>query len=128
MKKGILVALVILMAVLLTGCRQANRVSHNLSLEADSFNVARKITVINVRTNDIIFQMTGNFSILNETTDELSVVGEEPNGRYYKHFIRLADEVTYVVEDLGGTGVDKHKYEINFNPKMIIPVTPVITD
>lgn len=34
----------------------------------------------------------------------------------------------YIVEDMGKTMVDKHKYEINFNPKMIIPVTPVITD
>ncbi len=28
------------------GCREANRVSHNVSQEADNFNVIRRLTVI----------------------------------------------------------------------------------
>lgn len=123
------VALCVAVMVALVGCgRQAERVSHNLSLEADSFNIARKLTVINQRTDTIIFQIAGNFSLQNEGNNELSVVGEDPDGRYYKHFVFLSSEISYIVEDLGSTGVDKHKYEINFNPKMIIPVKPVIVD
>ncbi len=128
--KGTLVMLIaILVATTLIGCsRQANRVSYNLSQEADSFNVARKLTVINQRTDTIVFQMSGNFSLQNEGNKELAVIGEDADGRYYKHFVYLSSEVMYIVEDMGKTMVDKHKYEINFNPKMIIPVTPVIIE
>ena len=126
MKKTLVILVLVL--VLLTGCTQANRVSANLSQQADNFNVARKLTVINVRTDNILFQITGNFSIEKEADGDLAVIGENDNGTYYKHFICLADEITYVVEDLGTTGVNKYKYEINFNPKMIIPVEPVIID
>lgn len=107
---------------------QATRVSRNLSLEADSFNIARRLTVINQRTDSILFQMEGNFSINKASDGDLDVVGEDADGRYYKHFVCLSSEITYIVEDLGATHVDKHKYQINFNPKMIIPVTPVIID
>lgn len=127
----ILVSVVLLITfVFLTGCneRQSDRVSYNLSLEADSFNVARKLTVINVRTDAVLFQITGNFSIDKEYDGDLAIIGENENGTYYKHFICLAPEITYVCEDLGTTGVNKYKYSINFNPNMIIPVEPVIID
>ena len=120
-------------AAILTGCqRQSDRVSYNLSLEADSFNVARKLTVINARAEDgnsaILFQITGNFSIEKESDGDLAVIGENTNGTYYKHFVCLSRDITYIVEDLGTTGVNKYKYEINFNPNMIIPVEPVVID
>jgi hypothetical protein len=127
--KVILIALVSILAISASGCsREANRVSYNLSQEADNFNVARKLTVINQRTDTILFQMSGNFSIQNETKGELAIIGEDSNGRYYKHFVYLSSEVMYIVEDMGKTNVDKHKYQINFNPKMIIPVAPVIIE
>jgi len=114
--------ILIVMMVILVGCRQADKVSRNLSLEADNFNVARKLTVINQRTDTILFQMTGNFSIQKEDDGDLAVIGENEDGTYYKHFIYLSSEISYIVEDLGKTGVNKHKYSINFNPKMLVPV------
>lgn len=128
MKKVIVLIVILSMVLAMAGCREANRVSYNLSQEADNFNVARKLTVINQRTDTILFQMTGNFSINKETDGDLAVIGENDNGTYYKHFVYLSSEVTYIVEDLGKTGVNKYKYQINFNPKMIIPVEPVIID
>lgn len=65
--------------------------------------------------------MTGNFSIKKESDGDLAVVGENDDGTYYKHFVCLAPEITYIVQDLGETGVNKHKFEINFNPKMVVP-------
>ncbi|MPM96774.1 hypothetical protein SDC9_143939 [bioreactor metagenome] len=130
-KKYFLVVLVVLIMAIsvLTGCqRQSNKVSYNLSLEADNFNVARKVTVINQRTDTILFQMSGNFSIDKEADGDLAVIGENDDGTYYKHFIYLSSEITYIVEDLGKTGVNKYKYEINFNPKMIIPAEAVTVD
>jgi hypothetical protein len=129
-KKLVLIVLMVVMVFMFVGCeeRQANMVSHNLSLEADNFNVARKLSVINVRTDTVLFQITGNFSIDKETDGDLAVIGENANGTYYKHFVCLADEITYIVEDLGTTGVDKYNYQINFNPKMIMPIDVTSVD
>ena len=127
-KKYLITIFVVVMALIVVGCREADRVSYNLSQEADNFNVARKLTVINQRTDTILFQMTGNFSIQKEDDGDLAVIGEDENGKYYKHFVYLSSEISYVVEDMGSTGVNKHKYEINFNPQMIIPVQPTIID
>ena len=129
MKKVIaLISVIVIIGMVMMGCTQADRVSQNLSQQADSFNVARKLTVINQRTDTILFQMTGNFSIEKESDGDLAVIGENENGTYYKHFVYLSSEISYVVEDLGVTTVNKYKYEINFNPNMIIPVEPVIID
>lgn len=136
MKKSLGLNLLVILILILSfavGCqRQAARVSHNLSLEADNFNVTRQLTVINTRAEDgnfsILFQMTGNFSIEKEWDGDLAVIGENPGGAYYKHFVCLSRDITYIVEDLGATNVNKHKFEINFNPKMIVPIEPVIID
>ena len=42
---------------------------------------------------------------------------------FKKHFIGLSDNVTYTVEDISGSEVDKYHYEINYNPNMWIPFT-----
>lgn len=136
MKKilGLILVMVLLMGlVLMAGCqRQADKVSYNLSQEADNFNVTRQLTVVNTRAEDgnasILFQMTGNFSIEKEMDGDLAVIGENPGGTYYKHFVCLSRDITYIVQDLGTTPVNKHRFEINFNPKMIVPVQPVIID
>ena len=123
-----IIAMVLMLMLIIVGCRQADKVSRNLSLEADNFNVARKLTVINQRTDTILFQMTGNFSVQKEDDGDLAIIGENEDGTYYKHFIYLSSEISYIVEDLGKTGVNKHKYSINFNPRMIVPIEPTVVD
>lgn len=129
-KKVIVVFLMAVMMLLLSGCvdRQANRVSYNLSLEADNFNVTRKLSVINQRTDTLLFQMIGNFSIDIDSDGDLNIIGENDDGTYYKHFVCLSSEINYIVEDLGKTSVNKRRYEINFNPSMIIPFEVVNID
>ena len=106
----------------LIGCNQAERVSQNLSQEADNFNVVRKVTVIDCITGDTMFQVSGKISITADTSDnQLEIISEE-NGNYKKHFIGLSDNVSYVVEQVDVKDVDKYKFTINYNPKMWIPV------
>ena len=62
-KKLIAFATVVVAAVLMVSCSKADRVSHNLSREADEMNITRKVTVINGITNQTIFQATGQMSI-----------------------------------------------------------------
>ena len=117
--------IVAIMSVVFTGCQtEADKVSYNLSLEADNFNVVRQLTVINCIEGDVIFQMTGKLSIKADTTDNQLEVTVEDDGTYVKHFIGLSDNVTYVVEDLnlGANEVNKYRYTLNFNPNMWIPV------
>lgn len=121
--KKILVG-VVLAVLFLSGCREADKVSYNISLEADNFNTIRQITVINCIKGDVLFQMTGKMSINADTTDnQLEVTVEDEYGRYRKHFIGLSDNVTYVVEDITDTNkISEYRYTLNFNPKMWIPV------
>ena len=124
MKKFKTVALALTATIALSGCTQADRVSANLSKEADNFNVIRQLTVINCIEGDVLFQMTGMMAITADVSDnQLEIIVEDGN-TYVKHFVGLSDNVTYVVEDLnlGANEVSKYKYTLNFNPDMWIPV------
>lgn len=119
MKKLLVIILCLVMVCVFAGCRQADRVSYNLSKEADSFNEIRQITVINCLQGDTLFQMTGKMSIKADIADnQLEVVVEDENGDYKKHFIGLSDNVTYVIEDITSEDVSNYRYTLNFNPKM----------
>lgn len=124
--KKIFLTIIFIISVMLvfTACgNEASRVSGNLSLEADNFNVVRQVTVIDCITGDVLFQMTGKISITADTADnQLEITVEDENGKYQKHFIGLSDNVTYVVEQLRTENVDKYKYTLNYNPKMWIPI------
>lgn len=126
MKKKILAVVLSLSLIgAFTGCRESDRVSQNLSQEADNFNVVRQLTVINCIQGDVLFQMTGRMSIKADNEDhQLEVIVEDSNGSYQKHFIGLSNNVTYVVEQKNYKNVSKYKYELNYNPKMWIPVEP----
>ena len=118
----IIVALALVLVC--TSCRQADRVSENLSKEADNFNIVRQVTVMNCIKGDVLFQMTGKMSIKADTTDNQLEIIVEDGGRYTKHFIGLSDNVTYVVEDLnlGENEVSNYHYTLNYNPEMWLPV------
>lgn len=116
---------VVVIAVILCGCgRQANRVSYNISKQADNFNVMRRLTVMNTRTDKCLLQMTGRFSVQNEGNNELSVIVEidRKRGIYQKHFVYLNEWTSYTVEDLNGVQVSRYDYEMEFMPQMLIPV------
>lgn len=103
----------------LTSCREADKVSYNVSREADSFGVCRKITVINSRTDTIIYELEGIFSLNNSLNNELEIICKTGENEYKKHFIYLTDTVLYVVEDMQGATVSPYHYKVVFYPKMI---------
>lgn len=124
MKKIVSLILVIAISIMLVGCTEAERVSYNLSEQADNFNIVRQLTVMNCIKGDVLFQMTGKMSIEADSEDNQLEIIVENNGTYVKHFVGLSDNVTYVVEDLnlGDNAVSKYKYTLNFNPNMWLPV------
>lgn len=129
MKKLFAIILVaIMMVTLFTGCRQADRVSYNISQQADNFNVTRRLAVINARTDEPVFELVGNFALSNNSVNELEITVEVARGVYKKHFVYLNEWTIYVVEDVSGAYVDPYHYEVNFLPEMIIPVTFISED
>lgn len=119
----LIVIMIIMGCLLLTGCTEVGRVSSNLGKEADNFNITRRIIVMNARTDTIMFELVGNFSLQNNSNNELEVICEVGKNLYKKHFIRLNENTLYVVEDVSGAYVDKYHYEVNYIPEMIQPIT-----
>ena len=124
MKKVIaVIAMAFFICTAFSGCTEADQVSQNISQEADNFNVTRKLTVLNARTDTILLNLTGTFALKNNSDNELEVIIETAEGKYQKDYVYLNDYTMYVVEDISGSNVDKYHYEINFLPEFGLKVT-----
>lgn len=124
MKKVIaVIVLACFICAAFSGCTEADQVSQNISQEADNFNVTRKLTVLNARTDTILLDLTGTFALKNNSDNELEVIIETAEGKYQKDYVYLNDYTMYVVEDISGSDVDKYHYEINFLPEFGVKVT-----
>ena len=121
-KKILLISLILTLAVLLSACTEADRVTHNISKEADNFNVTRRVTIYNTRSDKILLEVIGNLSV-QKSGGDIDLIVEVGPGQYKKHFVSLNNWTTYVVEDVSGAFVDRYHYEINFLPEMLIPYT-----
>lgn len=120
-KKFLILISIMILLLMLVGCTEASKVSQNIAKEADNFNVYRRVVIINTRTDKPEFEIIGKMSV-EIKTDRIDCLVEE-DGRYFKHIINLTQNNMYVVEDLGGSDVSKFKYEINYIPESIIPIT-----
>ena len=100
-------------AVAFTGCRESTRARYNVQKQADYFNVERRLTVINARSDKPVLEMVGYFSISNNDDN---------------NYVYLNEWTIYTVEDISGAHVDPYHYEINFLPEMIQPFTIVSKD
>ena len=116
-------AIILIAALALAGCSQADRASHNISVEADNFRVIRRLAVINTVTDQPIMEMVGNFSIKADAADsQLEITAKEEDGTFRKHFVGISPTVTYVVEDISGADVSAYRYQISYLPEAIIPI------
>lgn len=119
--KILIIIVVIIMAITLTSCRQAERVSHNISKEADNFGVVRRLSVVSAINNEPIFELIGAFSF-KEREHRITATVKVDDNEYKKHTVGLSNMTFWVVEDLEGLDVNNYKYEVNFTPKMIQPL------
>ena len=114
MKEVIYLFVTIICLFCLASCTSAETVNHNLSQAADNFEVVRKITVYNARTDLIIMEMEGYMSLSNNSTKELVVTCKTGEKEYKKNYVYLNEYVIYVVEDITGTVTDPYHYKIHF--------------
>ena len=119
---GVLLGLTI-MGATLTACTEADKVSNNVSQEADNFNVLRRFAVINTRTDKVEFELVGAFSLETDSSKKVKLSVETEDGTYKKHIIGMNQDSMYVIEDLGGAKDNKYKYEVNYIPESILPFT-----
>ena len=124
---GIICVLIIAMSLsILIGCNQRETVTHNVQVQADYFNVARRIVVLNMRTDKPIFELKGYFAIDDNSSNELVITCETDKGEYQVHYVYLNEWTMYVVEQLDTTLVDKYHYEVWYMPEAILPsVKPI---
>ena len=90
MKKLTLGLILAIIFISITGCDSATTVSGNLSKEANEFKVKRRITFINLRTNEYLFQVTGNCSVKGGRSDinrEVQLICRIGEDKYQKHFL-----------------------------------------
>ncbi len=117
-----LLAALICVAVLMTGCSEADKVNANISQQADYFECERKITVYNARTDMIILEAEGYMSISNNNSGELVCTVKTGPSQYKKNYIYLNDYTMYVVEDITGTHTDPYQYKMYFHTEIPVSV------
>jgi hypothetical protein len=117
--KKIFASIMLLAALLLCGCSEADKANHNISKQADYFESERKITVYNARTDKVIMEAEGYMSISNNSDNELVCTVKIGQDTYRKNYIYLNDYTMYVVEDITGTHTDPYHYKLYFHTDIL---------
>ena len=109
------------MMLCICSCSTVDTVNYNLNKEADEFNVYRRITVTNARTDMIMLQAEGYMALSNNSANELVVTFKTGENQYYKDYIYLNDWTCYVMEQVEPKSTDRYHYELVFYPDRLIP-------
>lgn len=121
MKKNIILVLVVLVSsLLLSGCTSAEIASHNISKEADYFNVNRRIVFYNGINGEYILTIEG-FCSIQGYDPEVSIICKTGNDKYKKHILGISDNVTYFAEQIDAENVSPNHYKVIFKPSAIAP-------
>lgn len=120
MKKIVAIALMLALALVMTACSQSDKVAYNLRREAKEFNVRRRITVMNTRTDTALMQITGLLSIKKDSDGDLIITIEKAPGEYVLNYAHLSKDTTYIVEQIETKEVSKYQYEIILYPQNLV--------
>lgn len=121
----IVVATLIGLLLLATGCTDATVASSNLSKAADQFEVNRRVVFFNGITDTYLLSIEGRCSIYDDG-DQLEVTVKTGPDEYKKHFLWLSDNVSYFVEQLEPVEADAYRYRVIFKPSVIVPDVDVV--
>lgn len=120
MKKIITITLLLILLVgTFCGCSEARKVNKNLSKQAEYFEVERKITVYNARTDYIIFEAEGYMDVSNNQYNELVITCKTGPNTYKKNYVFLNEYTMYAIEDISGTHTDPYHYKWYFHTEIL---------
>lgn len=107
---------------MLAGCQseadRVNDVNYNIGRQTEYFEIERRVTVYNARTDKIIMYVEGYINISNNFHDELVITAKVGANTYKKNYVYLNDYTLYVVEDINGTHTDPYHYKVYFDVKL----------
>ena len=124
MKKKIIILFMILILpltmFLFSGCNQADTVRHNIQEGANKFEVYRKITFVNLYTNEPLYSAEGYFSV--QTTFENEYQGQQEIGLVFKisateykmDYFSIDNNVAYVIEQTENTTTNPYYWKITW--------------
>lgn len=125
MKKNIYIIIIIaiclcFLPLCLVGCTQAETVQHNIQKDADRFETYRKITFVNLYTNDVLYSAEGYFSM--QTTYSTEYQGQQEIGlifkigrdKYKMDYFSIDDNVAYVIEQKENTTTNPYYWRIDW--------------
>lgn len=121
MKNSFLLILVLITAVTMAACTEADTVSSNLSKSADSFEVQRKVVFFNGITDNYLLTIEGLCSIDVGDVKKIAVTCKVEEEKYKKHYLGLSDNVSYFVEQTDAKYEDPFHYKVIFRPESIVP-------
>lgn len=113
------VLVVALATVLLTACSEADKVSSNMSQDADNFKIDRQITVINTRTDKVILQATGKMSVERDGKKTIIVI-KTGKKQFKKHLIYENSWTASSIEQIESSPSNPYAYNFVVNPKSIM--------
>jgi hypothetical protein len=115
--------------LVISGCgdTDADVASKNLSTEAEQFKVPRRVVFYNSITDKIMETVEGYCSV--ETPEyaaklEVTCKVIPPDGgeaKYFKEFLGLSDNVTYMTQQLEPLAVSTSHYKVVLKPSTLIP-------
>ena len=116
----VLILTLILTLFIFAGCNQAETTKHNIQKDADRFKVYRKMTFINLYTNEPLYSAEGYFAL--ETTydnayqgqQEIGVIFKVSEDEYKMDYFSIANNVTYVIEQIENTHTNPYYWNITW--------------
>ena len=124
----VIFAVLLLAAVMVVGCSDADVASSNLSKAADQFEIDRRIVFYNGITGEYILVIEGKCSLgNNDSARKLTVTCKTGDNEYKKHFLGLSDNVTFFAEQVKSESADRFRYRVIFKPDAVLPDVDLVT-
>lgn len=100
---------------IMTSCNDAETIKYNLSNSADHFDVYRKVTVINLRSDSILLEAEGLIAIKDSSEKELAIIIQTGKYEYKMHYFYFGGEVIYLVEQIDSVHTDAYHWDIRIH-------------
>jgi len=110
-------------AVGLAGCSsQSDTASYNLSKDADSFEINRKVVFHNDLNDTYLFEIEGRCALGNDDPEnQTTVICKIGEDKYVKEIFRMGDNVSVTAIQTEPSDADPYHYQVIFRPETIIP-------
>ena len=120
-----LIVVILLFVILISGCKQDKNTLSNVNSNPYSLDITRRLTVINAKTDKVVFELIGNFSYtVHINMCKIEIVCQTGDNEYKKHYVMLTQWHMYVIEDLAIAEIELYPYEINYMYEMISSIEP----